>query len=284
MRDTECIAFLQWSLPKMGFRWPGFRKVRGQTCKRVGRRLRDLGLDDTQGYRQYLATHPEEWGVLDGFCRITISRFFRDRGIYGALASQVLPDLARQCASAGSSVIDVWSAGCGSGEEPYSIAILHRLSEDPGLRQATLRILATDSGEHQLARAHTAVYPVGCTKDMPLEIRDAAFDKLGEDELQLQDSYREDVDFVLQDLRHEMPEGPFHLILCRNLAFTYFVEETQREILAHLHELLKPGGYLVIGAHEKLPERSPPFEVLPHCTSILRCRRRNHQRWQTPPC
>ncbi len=96
MRDTECIAFLQWALPKMGFRWPGFRKVRGQVCKRVGRRLKELGLADLEAYREYLEVHPDEWAILDGFCRITISRFFRDRDVYETLGSDVLPELARR--------------------------------------------------------------------------------------------------------------------------------------------------------------------------------------------
>jgi chemotaxis protein methyltransferase CheR len=270
MRDTECIAFLQWALPKLGFRWPGFRKVRGQVCKRVGRRLSELGLGGTKSYQEYLGAHPEEWSVLDGLCRITISRFFRDRGVYETLGSEVLPAILRQCESTAESAIEIWSAGCGAGEEPYSICLLHRLSEDPDLRQANLRILATDSDEHQLARAQIAVYPVGCTKDMPAEIRDAAFEPLDDDQLQLRDPYLEDVEFFLQDLRCGMPDGPFHLILCRNLAFTYFVEETQLEILDRLHDRLQPGGYLVVGAHEELPEGGPSLEALPHCPSILR--------------
>ncbi|MGB5175834.1 MAG: CheR family methyltransferase, partial [Thermoanaerobaculia bacterium] len=167
MRDAECIAFLQWALPKMGFRWPGFRKVRGQVCKRVGRRLNELGLTDLEAYREHLEVHPEEWATLDGFCRITISRFFRDRGVYEMLGREVLPELGRQCASAGEPVLDIWSAGCGAGEEPHSISILCHHSDDPDLQRAEVRILATDSDEHQLDRARAAIYPLGCTKDMP---------------------------------------------------------------------------------------------------------------------
>ena len=270
MRDAECIAFVQWALPRMGFRWPGFRKVRGQVCKRVGRRLKELGLTELGEYRKHLETHPEEWVILDGFCRITISRFFRDRGVYETLGSQVLPDLARRCASTGESATNIWSAGCGAGEEPYSISILCHRSDDPDVQHAKARILATDSDEHQLDRARTAIYPVGCTKDMPARYQDAAFDHLDNDQLQLRDPYRENVEFVLQDLRQNMPKGLFHLILCRNLAFTYFVEDTQREILTGLRQRLLPGGYLVIGAHEELPAGGPHFEALPHCPSIWR--------------
>lgn len=271
MRDAECIAFLQWALPRMGFRWPGFRKVRGQVCKRVGRRVRELGLGDLGEYREYLGVHSDEWVVLDGFCRITISRFFRDRGVYETLGNEILPELARKCALTGE-VLHVWSAGCGAGEEPYSISVLCRLSSELEVRRSDICIQATDSDEHQLERARLAIYPVGCTKDMPAEIREVVFDPLDDDQLQLRGPYLEDVEFFLQDLRMEMPDGPFHLILCRNLAFTYFVEETQREILAQLYELLKPDGYLVIGAHESLPAGGPPFEELPHCPSILRSR------------
>ena len=272
MRDAECISLLQWALPRMGFRWPGFRKVRGQVCKRVGRRLRDLGLGDTRSYREYLSKHPDEWAILDGYCRITISRFFRDRRVFETLGEEVLPELARQVKSNGVSELRIWSAGCGAGEEPYSISILRRLSDDPELETARLNITATDSDEHQLERARQAVYPIGCTKDMPAEIRDAAFEHLDRDQLLLREPYREGILFARQDLRQEMPERPFHLILCRNLALTYFIEETQREILGRLHERLQPGGFLIVGTHEQLPPGGPPFHALPHCPSILRSR------------
>lgn len=270
MRDSKCIAFLQWALPRMGFQWPGFRKVRGQVCKRVGRRLSELELADRQDYREYLDDHPDEWSVLDGLCRITISRFFRDRGVYETLGSQVLPELARKCASNGDSVIDIWSAGCGAGEEPYSISISCHHATDEDLQRARVQILATDSDEHQLARARAAIYPVGCTRDMPTELCDAAFEQLVGEQLQLRRKYLGNVDLVLQDLRHDTPEGPFQLILCRNLAFTYFVEETQRAILTRLHEHLVQGGYLVIGDHEELPPGAGRFDALPHCSSILK--------------
>ena len=66
--------------------------------------------------------------------------------------------------------------------------------------------------------------------------------------------------FQAQDLRAELPEGPFHLVLCRNVAFTYFAPPLQREVLARLMERLVPGGLLVIGAHESLPEGAPLLE------------------------
>ena len=131
MRDTECVPFLQWALPQLGFRWPGFRKVRGQVCKRIGRRLHELGLSDLQKYQQFLASHPEEWSMLDGLCRITISRFCRDRRVFRTLTTEVLPRLARQVQAANLETLEAWSAGCGAGEEPYSLTVLAEEQGDP---------------------------------------------------------------------------------------------------------------------------------------------------------
>ena len=81
MKDTDCREFLDWALPRLGFRRAGFRHVRGQVCKRIGRRLRALDLPDHGAYRQLLDADPGEWATLDSFCRITISRFCRDRQV-----------------------------------------------------------------------------------------------------------------------------------------------------------------------------------------------------------
>ena len=95
MKDESCICFLQWALPHLHMRWPGFKKVRGQVCKRLARRLDELQLAGLKKYRAYLQDNPLEWHILDSLCRITISRFFRDRGIFNNLESQVFPSLIK---------------------------------------------------------------------------------------------------------------------------------------------------------------------------------------------
>ena len=81
MKDSECIGFLRWALPRLGLRWPGFRKVRRQVCKRIARRARELGLADVSGYRLPLDSHAPEWDALAALCTVSISRFYRDRGV-----------------------------------------------------------------------------------------------------------------------------------------------------------------------------------------------------------
>lgn len=256
MTDRECVAFLQWALPRLGMRWPGFRRVRGQVCKRVQRRLTALGLSDTAAYRERLVADPAEWPVLDGLCRVTISRFHRDRGIWEALRETHLPALAGALRAAGAPALRAWSAGCGSGEEPYTLAIVWveaLAPECPGVR---LELTATDADRHLLHRAGRACYPEGTLRELPAAWREVAFVQRGE-EWCLREAYRAGVAFRCEDVRRRMPAGPFHLILCRYLAFTYFDAPLQREIAAGLRDRLAPGGLLVLGTHETLPGEVP---------------------------
>ena len=85
MKDADCTDFLQWALPRLRMRWGGFRRVRGQVCKRLARRIVDLGLKDLSEYRALLETHADECTRLDGLCRISISRFYRDQGVWRTL-------------------------------------------------------------------------------------------------------------------------------------------------------------------------------------------------------
>jgi chemotaxis protein methyltransferase CheR len=94
MADAECVAFLQEALPRLGLRWRGFRKVHGQVCKRLRRRMKALGIEGFAAYRQRLDTDPQEWTALDALCHITISRFFRDKSIFEVLERRALPDIA----------------------------------------------------------------------------------------------------------------------------------------------------------------------------------------------
>ena len=124
MKDDECVRFLQWALPTLGKRWPGFRKVRRQVCRRIAYRLGELGLDNLAEYRRYLQANPAEWDNLDQLCRVTISRFYRDRWVFDRLGGTVLPELAQAALGRGEKTLRCWSAGCGSVEEPCTLAVI----------------------------------------------------------------------------------------------------------------------------------------------------------------
>ena len=253
MTDSTCTAFLRWALPRMGLRWPGFRRVRRQVCKRLDRRLRALGLGDLAAYRAYLDSHPDEWRLLDGLCRIPISRFFRDSDVFGHLGRAVIPGLARAADARGETRLRCWSAGCASGEEPYGLALLWAFEAAGRSPRLDLDVVATDAEPHLLERARAARYPASSLKFLPTGWRERAFTRSGR-LFVLGSEFRDGVALVRQDVRAEAPIGRFDLVLCRNLAFTYFAEPVQRRVLETIAGALVPGGALVIGANERLPE------------------------------
>jgi chemotaxis protein methyltransferase CheR len=202
----------------------------------VRRRFGDLGLASFAAYRAYLEEHPDEWAMFDALTPVTISRFYRDREVMAALQDVVLPELAGE-------ELSVWSAGCASGEEPYTLALMCAFAD------ARVRVLATDVSPVMLRRARSAVYGASSLADLPEEWRARGFEGG-----RLRDEFRAAVRFRRHDLRgDEWPPGPFDLVLCRNVAFTYFAEEVQEAVVARFARVLRPEGALVVGLHETVP-------------------------------
>jgi len=263
-RDAACVAFLQWALPQLGMRWPGFRKVRGQVCKRLARRFKKLALPNLAAYRAYIEAHPSEWTLLGGLCRISISRFYRDRAVWEYLASAVFPGLAERAMSQKEAEIRVWSVGCAGGEECYTVMILWRFLIEPRFPHIAFRLLGTDADQEQLARARVSCYRGASLKEMPLAWRQEAFEERA-GRFCLRQEFQAGVGFQEQDIRRQLPVEAFHLVLCRNLAFTYFEENLQCEIARAIHDRLVPGGVLVLGKQEMLPQADGGFvELAPH--------------------
>ncbi|MBI4525429.1 MAG: chemotaxis protein CheR [Deltaproteobacteria bacterium] len=253
MTDSEGVEFLQWCLPRLHLRWRGFRKVRRRVYKRLNRRLQDLGLPSVEAYRVYLEDHPVEWAMLDRLCWINISRFYRDQGVFRHLQHEILPQLAQQIVARREREISCWSAGCAGGEEAYTLAIIWRYCLATQFPTLCLRIVATDIDFEAIQRAERGCYRASSVKDLPTEWRAEAFVTIA-DELCLKDEYRAPITFMVQDIRERAPEGPFQLVLCRNLVFTYFDEILQKKTLQRLTDGLTPGGVLIIGNLESLPD------------------------------
>lgn len=252
MHDDECVQFLQWSLPQLHMRWLGFRKVRAQVCKRIARRIKQLQLAGITEYRMFLHENVDEWHVLDGLCQVTISRFYRDKLMFALLGKEVLPMLAQQAQAQGRDSIKVWSVGCASGEEPYSLALVWQFQLRAQFPAMHVHITATDTNRLLLQRAIMACYPYASIKNLPTEWRNDAFSRQAE-QYCLKPEYRHGIEIMQQDVRETIPAQTFDLVLCRNLVFTYYDAELQQTILHGLHGTLRAGGVLVIGIHESLP-------------------------------
>jgi chemotaxis protein methyltransferase CheR len=256
--DAECVELLRWALPRLGLRFEGYRRVRRRVCRRLARRLAALGLADVPGYQRHLDAHPEEWAVLDACCRLPISRFYRDRGVFDGLRRAVLPALAESARRRPDARLRAWSAGCASGEEAYTLAACVALEVAPRFPELAFELVATDADPRLLERARLACYAPSSAKELPPAWRKALFERRG-DALVVRGPCRSAVTLRAQDLRREAPDGWFDLVLCRNVAFTYFAAPVQRDVLVRIAAHSRPGAALVLGRHERLPDGISEF-------------------------
>jgi len=252
MNKNKEINFIKWALSKLGYRWDGFRKPRGQVAKRIQERMHELDLQGGYSqYKKYLENHPAEWSLLDSLCNVTISRFFRDRELWDFLRRDLLKHLLH---NEQTKPLQIWSAGCCNGEEPYTISmILEMLSKKETLNR-DLSILATDRNTDVLNRAKRGLYPGGALRELTEEEIRTFFIKIsGEEKYRIRDRVKKNTEFEQSDIRHSVPERIFDIIFCRNLVFTYFAKKEQKRFLDRIYPVLKNSGYLIIGGDEKIP-------------------------------
>ena len=265
---TDCVSFLQWALPILEMRWSGFRKVRKQVCKRVRRRIKVLGLNNYEEYKYWLQTHTSEWEILDEMCRITISRFYRDWAVFDLLKEEVLPHMAKN-AVIEKRPLRCWSAGCASGEEPYTLSLIWFFVLKSQYPNLDFQIVASDADPQMLERAKTGCYTVGSLKGLPPEWLKDGFSKRG-NEYCIHPSFGKIIQWEQQDIRKDLPNGVFDLILCRNLVATYFSPPLQINIFSQMKSVLRTGGMVVLGCHEKLPEGLGGFIAMPEKLNIYK--------------
>lgn len=252
MTDAELVAFLEWAVRRLGLRWRGIAHFRSTVRKRLTKRMAELGLGDLEAYRARVESDTSEEDVLQAMCRIPISRLYRDAGVFDLLGAALLPERARIATSEGRSAVRAWSAGCASGEEPYSVAMVWNADVAPVHPNVAIEILATDADDAMLERAKRGVYGGGSVRELPSRLRDVMMRREGSSFV-VTDDVRHLVTFVRQDLTRAMPPGMFDVVLCRNMLLTYVSEERQRVLLDELVARLWPGGSLVVGSRETMP-------------------------------
>ena len=250
-------------------RWQGFRKVRKQVCKHIQRRIGELELTDVDAYRQYLRTHADEWRILDHSCRVTVSRFYRDKVVLEHIRSEVLPVLAGAAIAVGDTRLRGWSAGCAMGEEAYSLILIWDKTVSIDYPQLDIAVVGSDIDELLLQRAMRACYSYGSIKALPDSWLKSAFTQQ-KTEYCLEPRLRNKASFIKQDIRDRLKDGPFHIVFCRNMAFTYFDHALQIEMLDYIRDTLVDGGALIIGGHESLPDGFNGFEQWAKHSAIFR--------------
>jgi chemotaxis protein methyltransferase CheR len=232
---------------------------------RLVRRLRALGLKGFDAYCQLLRTDPDsELGELASAISTNVTAFFREVHHFEALTNEMLPRWLEQKRREGDR-LRIWSAGCSSGEEPYSLAMVLAEALERCGRSIDAKILATDLSPAALAAAQKGVYPIERLEGVSAERRHRWFLR-GEGEYAglacVHPKLRELVTIAPLNLLHDWPmQGPFDAILCRNVVI-YFDQPTKQKLFRRFARLLPAGGPLFLGHSESMHGLSDEFELI----------------------
>jgi chemotaxis protein methyltransferase CheR len=241
---------------------------RNLVYSRLSRRLRLIGLTSFRQYRDYLATTPDE---LEGFLNAistNLTKFFREAHHFDHFRTHVAAAFAQSARGASGRRLRVWSAGCSTGEEPYTIAVVlkHEIAD---IDRHDVRILATDIDTDVIGKGALAEYAESATDDVPAAYRDY-FEPIEGDrrgaKVVVGDEVRALVAFRRLNLMEQWPfAGPFDAIFCRNVMI-YFDGPTKTALVERFRQKLKPGGWLYIGHSESLMGSHPGLELVGRTT------------------
>jgi two-component system CheB/CheR fusion protein len=254
--DVNLEALLDFVKRNRGFDFTGYK--RSSLERRIGKRMDELGIATYAEYLDHLEVHQDEFAQLFNTILINVTAFFRDASTWDYLRTDVVPRLlADRPADA---ALRVWCAGCASGEEAYTIAmVLADLLGDAAYRER-VKIYATDVDEEALQAARGATYSAKAVEAVPREALDRYFERYDSRYVFRQD-LRRTVIFGRNDLVQDAPISRIDLLVCRN-TLMYFNAETQSQILRRFHFGVDDEGVLVLGKSEMLITHGDLFQPL----------------------
>ena len=246
---------------------------RNTLYRRIERRMNVNQISNIAKYAQHLRERPQEVELLFKELLIGVTNFFRDPQAFHVLKEKVLPDLLK--AKAGKGVFRVWVAGCSSGEEAYSLAMLIRECLDDLHLEGSVKvqIFATDIDKEAVDRARQGLYPPSIIHDVPADRLRRFFIK--EDGMyRINKQVREMVIFAPQNVIMDPPFTKLDLLTCRNLLI-YFTAELQKKVIPLFHYSLNPGGVLFLGSSETIGSFSDLFVTVDNKWKLFRRRETN---------
>src|SRR5215831_11132648 len=264
--DSTLEDLLLFIRDSRGFDFTGYK--RSSLARRIRKRMHEAGSSDYVEYRDRLESSAEEFGLLFNTILINVTGFFRDTDTWTFLQREVMPELLGNIT--GEREIRVWSAGCASGEEAYSLAIA--FSEALGIEETAKRvkIYGTDVDDEALRDARIGLYSAKALEALPAELRDKYFEQNGT-QFSFRPDLRRRVIFGRHDITRDAPISRLDLLVCRN-TLMYFNVETQSQVIDRFHFALREGGYLFLGKAEMLLSDGERFEVVSMRQRIFRRR------------
>jgi two-component system CheB/CheR fusion protein len=247
-------ALLEHLKLQRGFDFTGYKRTSLE--RRIAKRMAMVGCESYEEYLDFLEVHPDEFTGLFNTILINVTGFFRDPAAWDHLRDVALPGVLEARAGDGEA-IRVWSAGCASGSEAYSLAIL--LAEELGESAfyERVKIYATDVDEEALGEARAATYTPKEIEAVPGDLRERYFDAV-DGRLAVRKDLRRSVIFGRNDLVQDAPISRIDVLACRN-TLMYFTAETQDQILRRMHFALRDEGVLFLGKSEMLITHADRF-------------------------
>jgi two-component system, chemotaxis family, CheB/CheR fusion protein len=244
--ETTLDTLLQFVNQSRGFDFTGYK--RSSIERRVAKRMGDVDVKSYDEYIDYLELHPDEFAELFNTVLINVTGFFRDAPAWEYLATEILPDLVKSRPD--DRPIRVWSAGCASGEEAYTLAmVLARVLGDQAFLER-VKIYATDIDEEALDQARHGAFLPRQIEDVPRDALERFFERTDQRYVFRKD-LRRCVIFGRNDLVQDAPISRIDLLVCRN-TLMYFTAETQAQVLGRFHFALDNEGVLMLGKSEML--------------------------------
>lgn len=237
----------------------------------IDRRMRLNQIQDLPSYLELLQTSPAETENLYNSLLIGVTRFFRDIEPYEILKTKIIPELIAK--KVDNSPIRIWVAGCSTGEEAYSLAILFKEYMDTVKKAYNVKIFATDIDNNAIEYASAGIYPDSISQDVSLDRLNRFFIKK-KDTFQISKSVREMVIFSFHNVISNPPFFKIDLLTCRNLLI-YFQQKLQTRILSAFQFALAKNGYLLLGSSETIGELGAYFSTLDAKWKIFKCKETN---------
>lgn len=228
-------------------------------ARRIERRMAHHDIQDMAGYLRYLKENKAELKILFGELLINVTSFFRDPEAFIVLKQEILPLLLAN--KAPDYEFRIWVAGCATGEEAYSIAILLRELMDEGCHGLKVQIYATDLSDEAIAVARAGRYPPNIAQDMPPERLQRFFIKEEDGYYRVKKEIREMIIFAIQSVIKDPPFSKLDLLSCRNLLI-YLETELQDRLIVTFHSALKPNGVLFLSTSENITHHPELFPAL----------------------
>jgi two-component system, chemotaxis family, CheB/CheR fusion protein len=254
--ETEFEELLEFIRENRGFDFTGYK--RPSLHRRIEKRMDDAGAPTYSEYLKLLKDDGEEFAQLFDTILINVTGFFRDPASWQFMREQVVPKIA--AAKASGEQIRIWSAGCATGEEAYSLAMIFADEIGDDAFADKVKIYATDVDERALSEARHGLYAADQVKDVPDQYRERYFEPT-DSRFVFSNDLRRAVIFGRNDLLVDPPISRIDLISTRN-TLMYFNPDMQRRILLNFHFALLPHGYLFLGRSETLLTRSSLFVPL----------------------